>query len=595
MPQKKLFLKLVPSRKQWSTWSLPSKLSVVGSYIGALSFLFAIAVFIFGTQNISRVIDVTSVSNLKNGELNTGAVNFREEIGVRHNKPRSIKNLLWFDLIWPKNIETAKDCEFLGGSTPEGHLFSVAKSSCNFVVFKIDEDQFSVDQHGYKIMQAFSNIPFPKMSFKYSGGQVHTTGLVHLEKAFYTGFVEWWEAKRNSQLSIIHKQQEYQRSKQSIMGFKGMICASFRASTSTCKVNLSKPSIVKQISIGHEESELNLSIIPNNPNDSIGVAYSNERRNSYLIPIDIHSLRAKIEFDDGSSSPIYKYQQRTGSIAESYQFIMNSSDKEAPMLLAYTYSAGRNDDAGWGFVPIVGDEVNSISWSHYRGGDNEISKLGGFYSLNMLEAGSLGVKDWLEGDGGEPVVSVKYTYGKDEVRKYDYTGLWREWILLEKIGQIDYKKAIDCTKDVFRFDSNLKGDYTICDMGYLIKSKSALSEILWGVTPENLVPVAKPDGKAVLESHVKAWISEINTEILDIGADGTRLSSLTRQRDRLLNGDHRITLSVKHSLDNKLKHWKDVTNHLEFFFILQEIRSALYFKFKFKNNTESPVFKVPVN
>ncbi len=52
-----------PSKKQWSGWSLPSKLTAIGTYTGILSFIFALFIFINSSNNKQKSTQTQTIHN----------------------------------------------------------------------------------------------------------------------------------------------------------------------------------------------------------------------------------------------------------------------------------------------------------------------------------------------------------------------------------------------------------------------------------------------------------------------------------------------------------------------------------------------------
>ena len=42
---KKFYRSIIPTKNQWRKWSLPSKLTAVGAYIGIIAFVFALIIY----------------------------------------------------------------------------------------------------------------------------------------------------------------------------------------------------------------------------------------------------------------------------------------------------------------------------------------------------------------------------------------------------------------------------------------------------------------------------------------------------------------------------------------------------------------------
>jgi len=98
-------MRLFPTKHQWSSWSLPSKLTAIGCYAGIISLLLG-CIFFFLSNNTEplRIQKKTAVVSLVESEdVHLGDNVFPEQWGYSHNPlniaiyPQPAKGLIFFD------------------------------------------------------------------------------------------------------------------------------------------------------------------------------------------------------------------------------------------------------------------------------------------------------------------------------------------------------------------------------------------------------------------------------------------------------------------------------------------------------------------
>ena len=84
-----------PSKRQWSNWSLPSKLTAIGTYVGLISFVFSIAIFIIGKENSTNVLESEAEFNLLT-RLDISGINKVEKV-KKSDIPKLLDSVFSFE------------------------------------------------------------------------------------------------------------------------------------------------------------------------------------------------------------------------------------------------------------------------------------------------------------------------------------------------------------------------------------------------------------------------------------------------------------------------------------------------------------------
>ncbi|MCG8051884.1 MAG: hypothetical protein JAZ15_11790 [Candidatus Thiodiazotropha endolucinida] len=103
---------MVPSTKQWKNWSLPSKLTAIGTLVGVLSFCayivekgYGVSKYLF--QQDEQVEDVNVVVEFNNKELHPVSVFNRGEVFFWHPGGGGYHEIYTFQMVWPNNTTEA--------------------------------------------------------------------------------------------------------------------------------------------------------------------------------------------------------------------------------------------------------------------------------------------------------------------------------------------------------------------------------------------------------------------------------------------------------------------------------------------------------
>ena len=173
--------KLIPSKKQWSNWSLPSKLTAIGCLLGVFSLLFSVVVYFTGTSQESSPGLVSDSS-------------IGERIGVQLNKDKSSDKVKRFTLIWPEELEIdSNSCSFSVKHLPLEYPYSITAISCYEVEVEIEIEIKNISdiEHAFGILTESAHIPFPELSLRFKDGSDMSIDLLYLEVAISSRIGSW--------------------------------------------------------------------------------------------------------------------------------------------------------------------------------------------------------------------------------------------------------------------------------------------------------------------------------------------------------------------------------------------------------------------
>lgn len=351
--------------------------------------------------------------------------------------------------------------------------------------------------------------------------------------------------------------------------------------------------ILKTIRVGTNKKGMDIEIYLDNADKNLNSAFTeNGRRNtaSYLLPIDSNKMSAQLEFHDGDVLPLtINKTNRRGK--RRYQFRMVSNGEDAPILLAYPqrsrgffYTRGGD----WGFVPIVGEEVSSITWSTYQGGSNRVEKRDGFFTFPPVDGSTLGLKDWLT-TGIEPVVNVNYTFDDGTSRTFTYRGSWKTWIETITTESVNYQKLVKCMKDPGNgalFNLRVDRQNTVntsCRFDTTEPMGKLFSEVFWGFEPSQLSPLDRPNYETIMKKNYGLW------------EDHYLQSPNTPDKPWIEKSIARIQAQLTDTLKRDYKYWRSSDFDSRNYFLMRtEKYDSLYFRFETITGKKSPVIKVPV-
>ena len=60
-------MKLIPTRQQWRNWTLPSKLTAIGAYLGAIAIVAGVAFYLFPRRTGPAVVQTTHITATSSG------------------------------------------------------------------------------------------------------------------------------------------------------------------------------------------------------------------------------------------------------------------------------------------------------------------------------------------------------------------------------------------------------------------------------------------------------------------------------------------------------------------------------------------------
>ena len=246
----------------------------------------------------------------------------------------------------------------------------------------------------------------------------------------------------------------------------------------------------------------------------------------------------------------------------------------------------------WSIYPMVGDDVQSISWTIYKGGANPIQRWGSFFAVMSQKGRDLGVDMALKGQTPpDLVLTCQYKDGSRQVHRYAPD--WKQWITAAQIAALDHDSIIHCLRERPNPDfPPVASCYCRFNLG---KQPSPLfKDILWGVdpgdlrsldrfNPDDIVAGYLAESDALLEK--KAAAGDKSPGAGDSLSDPAGRSRFLKQRESLIRAFKRTT-----------RDWRKLGRSVRTYNILALRQPAdyVYFKFIMADDSASSVIRVPV-
>lgn len=356
-------------------------------------------------------------------------------------------------------------------------------------------------------------------------------------------------------------------------------------------------SVVDAILIGASSKKLDLKIDIDDLKSTkkLAVYKSSGGEWYFLFAANSNSIHYQASFKDGSSTKIIESKMK--NFTKDNVFELTPLDPRSP--IAYATVRGVNyysQNHKWNIYPIVGDEVNSISWSVFEGVQHKASRTR--ENIHTIEEKSefLGFNAKSKGNPNNQI-AISFTYGNGLTSVYKYRLNWEEWIEKSAINSVKYEELIDCQTT----DQN-SANFEYAKMSCSTREYGPIfTDILWGLTPQNLRSIKEYDSDKMRRLFISKTYKDFNQERFDILLIKSENNNLNKKELKELKQLERS----KRNLDNKLasfdsrvrtapiteKHFKDgkaiqLTFH--------EHAQNLFFKFLKTDGTESTLIQVPV-
>lgn len=353
----------------------------------------------------------------------------------------------------------------------------------------------------------------------------------------------------------------------------------FHGGIATCTLRRSGVPADSRLYLGASESRLDWVIDVDDPSQSRGVAYSSQgnRGNgpAYALPAKSGEIFGQLEVANGTRSETVRLGSPSSGEPEPL-FEFTAESPEAPKLVGALMSTYRLYDSGglWSLFPIVGEEVEAVTWTIHEGGANPAETYFGFFVIAQKPGTDLGATTALAGREA-PALRVTYRYKEGRDATFSYRGDWATWINGAMRSSIRYEDLVTCQDS----GSTYYGDPIIRAHCFLHSDEQAsrvFKDIYWGTDPGDLQSLDKVDLEPVLERF-----RQVQRDYLAQQAQGPMAGNQAAD----------TALSFENSLRRQVKPWRE-TRGSDMVLATVSQEDALYFKFVLLDGTESSVVRV---
>ncbi|MCF2947559.1 toll/interleukin-1 receptor domain-containing protein [Paraglaciecola aquimarina] len=317
-----------------------------------------------------------------------------------------------------------------------------------------------------------------------------------------------------------------------------------------------------------------------------------------LLGINPSSIYSQIVFTDSSKSAVYPApinDKKTDSIFE-----VPSNTPDAPKVLV-TVDNGRRyltRNNRWRLVPIVGNEVESITWKIFTNENRNMESSRQGFKYIEAESQLLGFN--INSDN-EKYKSIKFTYqyknGAKEV--HSYFPKWKEWNMKAAINNIDFDRLVNCRIST-KYSSELS---TSCSINNSEPIRLLFKDILWGSSPTELTSIKlnNKDRDYFIARFEEKVFKEFDKDRFEFLKQKTSKNSDEREEyNSIRKINDKLTREVTSYKRNFNPHYRDVFNgdsdkSNPTFLITDKPTDNLFFKFITIDGNASKVVQVPTS